>query len=119
MGPNPARYRELQKPYESPEFAEQQLTEFCEAVEELRTKFGVAQVLVVIEANVVYPPKRDDDEATEGSVSMVCHFGDNLHAERMAAFALGRLSAERQELIAEVAAKAAKSISLKGSRKRN
>jgi len=99
LSPNPKRFREMLEPYESPEAAEQCLTEFFQAVEQLRVDFKVAEVLVVVRANVAYP-QAEHDEQDEGAVLTYSHFGDQLHAESMAAWAFGQLQLLRQELIA-------------------
>lgn len=102
MGPNPSLFREMQKPYSSPEEADKQLTEFCLAVEELRAKYGVSQVLLTIAANVIYPPKGEGEEPSEGTVTTYFHIGDEMHAERMAAWTMGATSSWRQQKIAEI-----------------
>lgn len=100
---NEGLYRELSIPFETVEDANDNITQFCDALYELRKKHRIRDLLFVIRVGC----KREDDES---DATIVNYFGNSLSMEGIAAYAYGQLSGERQEMIAEEIKHAAKAI---------
>jgi hypothetical protein len=89
---DPANYRKVSEPHETPKAANEALTAFYEEVGELRKKHRIAQVLVVCETNVMY-------ESGEGAALTHMQYGDALKGVPLAAYAYGQLKSEQLEMI--------------------
>ena len=94
-----ANYRRLNEPKASPDVANAEIAEFFREARELRQKYKLPDVLIVVAATVMYP-----DGAGEGRVMTYAHFGDSREAETMAAYAYGAETAERRSIIARMLA---------------
>ena len=92
-GNNPSLFRKLSEPHESAEAADKAIQEFMDEVYGLREKHNIANVHLVIGDAV----KKEDGEEYQFIVNG--HFGDDLRAEGMVAWALGRVQTQRQEAI--------------------
>ena len=99
----PATYRELSVP-KPPEQAQQDWEAFCNAVYELRVRHRIPDLYLVARVLVQY------EEGGEGVAHTRAHFGDELQAEQMVAWAFGYEQAERQQRIASVALEASRAI---------
>lgn len=107
---NPATYRECCIP-KAPEQAQADWEAFCQAVYELRVKHRIPDVYLLARVLVQY------EEGGEGVAHTRAHFGDELNAEQMTAWAFGYEQAQRQERIASVAMEAAKTLRHERNRK--
>lgn len=103
---NPSNYRRLCEPFESMEVANNAAQAFWEEFYELRNKHHIADCLVICRFAVA-------TDKGEGIVHMRMHAGDEMHAENMAAFALGAAQVERQEATARFIRKSLKQIKAK------
>lgn len=90
----PDNYRALCEPFPNKSAAEQAVTEFWEALYELRNKHRLADVTAVIAFNVL------SDEGEEGQMMISMHAGNELMQEPMLAKAFGNAQAQRQDRIA-------------------
>lgn len=89
---DPATYRKMQEPFGSPETANAALQAFFDDVKAARVKHHIADVLLVINVNVVYP-------SGEGQALTCSMIGDELRGEPMAAYAHGAMAAEHREMM--------------------
>jgi hypothetical protein len=99
---NPACYRECSAP-KPPEQAQQDWEAFCQAVYDLRVKHRIPDLYLVARMVLQY-------EEGEGQALTRAHFGDELQAEQMVAWALGYEQCQRQERIASVILDAGKAL---------
>lgn len=99
----PATYRECSVP-KPPEQAQADWDAFCNAVYELRVKYRIPDVYLLARVLVQY------EEGREGVAHTRAHFGDELNAEQMTAWAFGYEQAQRQERIARVALEASRAV---------
>lgn len=95
--PDPALYRDLSAPFASPEDAQAALAAFWADVQEARKRHRLADVVVVVQV----PVRFGEEEGVSASVS---HLGNWQNKEAMLARALGDASAEREALLAVLAA---------------
>ena len=101
---NPAMYRELSRPFETIEDANEALTAFEKDLYELRVKHRIPDLLFVMRVSVLY------EDGEEGAPVAVGMFGDENQMESLAGVAYGRANAERQERIAKVVKQAMRAI---------
>jgi hypothetical protein len=106
---DPKVYREMCLP-KTVEQANADWTAFAGELYELRVKHRIADVYVIARMPIQYD---DGDEAPQ---NVSAHFGDVLNREPMTAWAVGFESANRQAMIREVIADAAKKAPLKAAR---
>ena len=99
---NPEIYRECCTP-KPPEQAQADWEAFCQAVYELRVKHQIPDLCLVARMVLQYPEG-------EGQAMTIAHFGDELQAEPMTAWAFGHEQAERQQRIARVVLDATKAM---------
>lgn len=92
----PDTYRIMCEPHESMAVLEKAWESFFEETREIRAKHRIADVLIVAEMNVI------TESGAEGVVRAMGSMGNSDNAERLAAFALGSASAEREQKIAEL-----------------
>lgn len=90
---DPANYRRLSEPFESPEAAREAINTFWDAVAAARNASGMTDVHVIVRINVV------SDAGDEGVVITAAHFGNSIEAEAMCAWALGQEAALRESTI--------------------
>lgn len=89
-------FLELQQPHESADAVNAAVQAFLEDVGEARKKHRISEVLTCAFVRYI---TSDGEEAD----AMVPHFyGDQLHAESVSAYALGRYAERRQESIAKL-----------------
>lgn len=93
---DPARYRKLSEPYASKEAGQAAIVAFFKDLGEIRVKHKIPDLYLVIRATVL----TEDQE--EGTVTTSIHFGNELEAEGMLAWALGRVQSERQDRTAKM-----------------
>jgi hypothetical protein len=99
---SPSRYRELSEPVPRG-VIDDRLQAFFKELQELRIKHKIADVHVIVRADVIV----QDDLIAEAEVAPVMtsgHLGDSRLAEPMTAWAFGRASAERMQEIDNVKA---------------
>ncbi len=84
-------YRELSAPFPSLEALNEAITAFYAELGELRRKYRLLNVTVLVEANLI------QSDGTEGSGAARCHFGNEAHQLAMIAQAYGRTKAEWDE----------------------
>ena len=92
---NPANYRECSAP-KPPEQAQADWEAFCQAVYDLRVKHRIPDLYLLARFVLQY-------QEGEGQAMTRAHFGDELQAEPMIAWAFGYEQAQRQQRIAELA----------------
>jgi len=100
---SPTTYRECNVP-KPPEQAQADWEAFCNAVYDLRVKHRIPDVYMLARMAIQY------EEGGEGQAMTRAHFGDDLYAEPMTAWAFGYEQAQRQERIASLALEAAKAL---------
>ncbi len=92
---DPARYRTLSEPFDSKETGQAAILAFFKDLGEIRVKHKIPDLYVVIRASVLTETKE------EGIFTTSLHYGSELEAEGMLAWALGRVQCERQDRIAK------------------
>lgn len=92
---DPANYRNMAEPFASLDEANESIKRFYESVRELRNKFGIRDVLVVI-ASCAMSKGREQEFMLSGMN------GSELNEESMAAYAFGVAQSRRQSRIAEM-----------------
>lgn len=97
---DPAKYRELSKPFPNAKAAGNAVQAFWDEVQALREKHKIPDLLVVIAVNGLC-----EDGLAEGRVMLTVSCGAAMMEESLAAFALGEASARRQEITAELLAR--------------
>ena len=106
---NPKAYRERSVPRPLDEVREE-VGKFCDAVQELAQKHGIADVTLCALANVTLPPADlADGQVNETSVQLVVHFGDTAKAVECAAYAHAYLRAEEEAYRLRIKAQAEQS----------
>lgn len=93
---DPANYRKLSEPFESPDAADAAIQAFWKEFYELRNKHRIADATVVV--RTIYATN-DGDEAV-GLLAM--HAGSWIHQESMSAFAYGQAVSDRQQQIGKM-----------------
>lgn len=91
---NPARYRDLSKPFENYDVANKALSAFYDELSELRQKHKIANVYVILKVNAV------GEDGEEGEALSSMHMGSGLEAESLCAWAYGREQSRREQAIA-------------------
>ena len=99
---NPEIYRECCTP-KPPEQAQTDWDAFCQAVYELRVKHRIPDIDLLARMVIQY-------EEGEGQAMTHAHFGDELQAEPMIAWAFGYEQSQRQERITSLLQNASKSM---------
>jgi hypothetical protein len=94
---DPENCRKLNEPV-AIEHAEKALNEFFEEFYDLRNKHGIANAYCIVQMNVLA------DDGSEGEVITSMHAGNELVKESLAAWALGKEQANRQQRIAKLLA---------------
>ena len=89
---NPARYSKLLAPITREE-ANANLDAFFTEIGKLREKYHFPECLTVVKVNVEYA----DGEC--GEAISHCHYGSQLEAECLAAYALGQTQAQGREMV--------------------
>lgn len=100
---DPNTYLEMSKPHESVDKANEDLEKFYEEVSELRKKYKLREVFVIVETPVIF----NSEEEFSDSISN-CYFGNALNKERICTYAYGQAKQEQEEMIGKY---------LKGKRK--
>lgn len=90
---DPENYLKMSKPFENSETATEALSKFYEEVSELRKKYVIRDMLIVIAGSV----KQQDGEI--GDFMATQTFGDQLHHHTLAAYAYGQTKAEHDQRI--------------------
>lgn len=88
-----ANYFEMNKPFETPEKANDAIATFHEKISALRKELNISDILYVIKDSAIYP----DGKVGEFLIQM--QIGSQLNGPSMAAFACGQVEAENRELI--------------------
>jgi len=89
---NPANYRELSEPFETPEAANKALDNFYEMVREARHENHIADVHIITKINVM-------NGEVEGSGISSAHFGNSLEGAAMCAWGYGKEQSDRESVI--------------------
>jgi len=89
---DPATYRAMSAPFDSLDDVNEAVGGFWRDVERARKEHGIRDVLVVV--GVAYRK-----EAREGDAMADMYLGDSEHAERLAAYAMGKHRLDRQALL--------------------
>lgn len=92
---NPARYREMSIPHESPEKLAENVEGFNAAVEEARIKYRMRDVLIVAESSAI------GENGKEGEFISTSHFGDQMKAVALAAYLYGKLRTRFEEILSQ------------------
>lgn len=96
---NESRYMKCSAPFETQIDAEKAITSFIDGIEELRERYGIANVAFAIK-----------DSALDVGVFLVDGFyGNSLEHEALLAWAFGKAQAEREQQIMELLGKGKKS----------
>jgi hypothetical protein len=95
---DPENYAKMSIPFENEDEANKALSGFHEELSELRKKYKIPDVLIVIKGSM----KLEDGEC--GDFVNHSHFGSSLNMLSMAAYAFGQLKREQEELISKLAA---------------
>jgi len=98
---NPGLYRKLSEPIENEIVFDRALGMFFDELGELREKWGLRDVHVIVEATV-HVPNESGGDPDEGIVMSSMHFGDASRAEAMAAYSYGREVKVRQQTMSLV-----------------
>lgn len=91
---NPNRYRELSEPFETREQAMEAVNAFAAAVKAARIEHRIPDVVV----SFTWEYLDEEGEPLESGATL--NFGNSLKAESIAAFALGKMQALREEMVA-------------------
>lgn len=90
---DPDNYYKLNRPFNTPEKANEAIGAFYEAVSELRNKHEIPDVLIVIKGSAIY------EDGKAGEFLNLLQFGNQLNGVPMAAYAYGKLQAENIEIV--------------------
>jgi hypothetical protein len=102
MPSNPKLFREMSEPFASKEEAREAADAFQEELGELRKKHKIRDVLYVCAFSTIGDNGEEYDSILQG------HMGNSLIQEQLAAYALGTIQAERQEMIGQLLSRALK-----------
>ncbi len=102
MGPNHKLYRELNKPFSSPEELDAAIKAFQRDVEDARKRHRILNIVMMVQCPVM------TDADTETMMGTDACYGDAGQWESMAARMLGAIQADRQRNIAEIITNAIK-----------
>jgi hypothetical protein len=94
---NPARYREMSVPHENMEALDKDLEAFLSAVGELRVKYRLQDVVVLIKTSAI-------SNGEEGAFMSSAHMGNAMELEPLLAQALGNAQRDREEMVARALA---------------
>lgn len=95
FGNNGGRYRDLSKPFESIDAANQAIKAFQDELMALRIKHRIPDLTFCSMLNIADPKA----EGGEYQVMIASHYGAAMNFEPMAAFALGRAEADRLAVV--------------------
>jgi hypothetical protein len=95
---DPVLFRKLDNPFDSEESANRAIESFYEGVRELRQKFKLPNVAIVIECGVMRESMR------EGRAFSWAQMGDTQKSEDLLAYGFGQAVAERKEMVAKLLA---------------
>lgn len=90
---DPNNYHEMSKPFENPEQANQAISDFYEDLKAIRKKHKIPDVLVVLEASVIY------ESGNRGEFMHHVGLGDARNQCALGAFAYGQTQADHREFI--------------------
>lgn len=90
---DPENYIKMSEPFESPENANEALSEFHKEVSDLRKKYKITDVVIITKGSVKYPDGKIGEFMNHSS------FGATMNVEPMTAYAYGQASADRREMI--------------------
>jgi hypothetical protein len=90
---DPANYSQMSVPFESEDEANKAMNDFYEEVGELRKKYKIQDLLVVMYGSL----KSSDGEV--GNFMNSISFGSSLNQEGLAAYAYGAAKADREDRI--------------------
>lgn len=93
---DPDNYREMSKPFASPNEANGALTLFFDEVRELRKKHRIRDVHMLVSVRTT------DADGVEGDAMSASHLGDPAVGELMLAWGFGRAGAERRQTIRRI-----------------
>jgi hypothetical protein len=93
--PNQAHWRAMQEPHESVAAANTALQAFYEELGALRSKHRLADVLVIARVTCI---TQDGDERDARTPMF---YGDELHAESLAAYGYGHYVSQRQQMMSD------------------
>lgn len=96
MTSDPATYRKLCEPFGSVEAANERIQEFFSELGELREKYGLPDVLCVIQSAVIY------EDGQEGSPIGLISLGDRTKAPILAAYALADTQKSVEAIIGQL-----------------
>lgn len=97
---NQNKYNELNVPYENRDIANEMLHKFWDEIDELRTKYKVPDVVIVVKASC----NCGDEHPDIGEFIHVMSYGNSLNQEPMLAYAFGTAQAERRAMINKILA---------------
>ena len=95
--PDPDNYAKLSQPHESPEIANQKISEFIEKVSQARKECGISDLLIVIRDSAVYK------DGQVGEFFVCSQSGNQLYGEALGAYAYSKMQSERREFINKIA----------------
>lgn len=93
---DPAKYRMMSMPFQSPEAAKEAIGKFWDAVADARDATFMTDVHVIVRINVL------SEAGEEGTMITAAHFGSSIEAETMCAWALGQEMALRESTIGKM-----------------
>lgn len=96
-----ATYREMAKPFESPDAANKAVEAFFVDLGEIRRKHKITDILCVIGGSCIYPKSEESDE-TDGLFITEHSYGATVMREILAAWVLGRVQSQHREIVAKM-----------------
>lgn len=100
---NPNLYRELNVPFESKDKVTEAVNSFQDELYELRTKYRIPDLVYAMQLSWM-------DEGVESQAIVNGSMGNEMNAELLAAFALGKIQSQRQARIGKVLAQAYQNV---------
>lgn len=85
---DPANYRKMSEPFPTVEEANEALSQFYEAVEVARKQHKIMDVHVIVKMNI-----------SDGVAMTTAHYGNELEAAPMCAWALGQAQADFESIL--------------------
>lgn len=89
---DPDNYYKMSQPHKDADAANEAVAKFFELVSQARNECKIADVIVTIQDTTHY-------QGGIGQFTAISHYGDIMNKEAMAAYTLGKMQAERKELI--------------------
>ena len=89
---DPDNYYKMSQPHKDAEVANEAVSKFFDLVSKARKECNIADVIVTIQDTAKY-------QGGIGQFTAISHYGDIMNKEAMAAYTLGKIQAERRELI--------------------